>query len=282
MSYKEICLAISINFLCISTTMANDASVELCGDIKQGEMIVGKSLSASEVIFNKKKYLVNKDGEFVIALGRDEPKEAHLYIVYDNGRQKNINFEVMPANWDIQNIKGLPPKKVTPSKEDKKEIMRERDDVKKAVSNANFSQDWAEGFVLPVEGRISGTFGSQRILNGQKRSPHSGVDIAQVSGTSVKSAGSGKVVLNGSDYFYTGNLVVVDHGQGLQTLYAHLESSSVNLGDEVKKGDVIGSVGSTGRSTGPHLHWGASINNVRFNPHSLLDINSKMANCKKF
>ena len=134
---------------------------------------------------------------------------------------------------------------------------------------------WQKGFILPVEGRISGNFGNQRIFNGIPKSPHSGTDIAAPAGTEVKAAGDGIVVLNGKDYFYTGNMVIIDHGQGLQTIYAHLQESKVKLGDKVKQGDVIGLVGSTGRATGPHLHWGASLNNVRFRPHSLLDIKDK-------
>ena len=137
---------------------------------------------------------------------------------------------------------------------------------------------WRDGFILPVEGRISGEFGNQRVFNGIPKSPHSGTDIAAPEGTPIKAAGNGKVILNGKDYFYTGNMVIIDHGQGLQTIYAHMKESKVKVGDEVKKGQIIGLVGHTGRATGPHLHWGASLNNVRFRPHSLLNINNKKCN----
>ena len=138
---------------------------------------------------------------------------------------------------------------------------------------------WREGFIEPVKGRISGYFGNQRIFNGVPKSPHSGTDIAAPAGTPVKASGSGKVVLSEKDYFYTGNMVIIDHGAGLQTIYAHLQKASVKTGDLVKQGETVGFVGQTGRATGPHLHWGASLNGVRFNPYSLLNINDKR--CKK-
>ena len=133
---------------------------------------------------------------------------------------------------------------------------------------------------MPVEGRISGHFGNQRIFNGVPKNPHSGTDIAALLGTEIKASGDGKVVLSGKDYFYTGNMVIIDHGAGLHTIYAHLQKAVVKSGDLVKKGEVIGYVGQTGRAIGAHLHWGASLNGVRFRPHSLLNINDKR--CKKF
>ena len=164
--------------------------------------------------------------------------------------------------------------KVTPSKEDEAEILREQTDVKKALSfndeNAQLSKN---GFVLPLKGRISGHFGNQRIFNDVPKNPHSGTDIAAPKGTKIVASGDGKVLLAGGNYFYSGNMVILDHGQGLKTIYAHLDKALVNVGDIVKKGDVIGLVGATGRATGPHLHWGATVNNVRFRPHSLLEDN---------
>ena len=130
-------------------------------------------------------------------------------------------------------------------------------------------------FIVPVDGKISGNFGNQRIFNGIPKNSHSGIDIAALEGTAVKASGDGKVILSGNDYFYTGNMVIIDHGQGLQTIYAHLKEAKVKEGDRVKKGDIIGLVGKTGRATGSHLHWGASLNNVRFRPHALLEINKK-------
>ena len=164
---------------------------------------------------------------------------------------------------------------VTPSKKHQAEIAREQNDVRHALGQKNMAQYWREGFIVPVDGRISGKFGNQRIFNGVPKNPHSGTDIAAPLGTPVKASGSGVVVLSDKDYFYTGNMVVVEHGQGLHTVYAHLQSAEIKVGDIVQKGDIIGYVGQTGRATGAHLHWGAVWHNIRFRPQSLLDLNNK-------
>ena len=128
---------------------------------------------------------------------------------------------------------------------------------------------------LPITGSITSPFGYRTDPITGEVSYHSGTDIAAPEGTPVKASGSGKVILSGKNYFYTGNMVIIDHGQGLQTIYAHLKEAKVKAGEIVKQGQIIGLVGHTGRATGPHLHWGASLNNVRFRPHSLLNLNHK-------
>ena len=232
------------------------AATELCGDLKQGELIVVR------------------DGEKVtlFALGRDAPSTYEFM---------GTRFNVEKTTWDVQSIKGVAQNKVTPSKKDEAEILREQKDVRTALNaGKNKNADWQEGFMLPVEGRISGNFGNQRIFNGVPKNPHTGTDIAADEGVAVKAAGDGVVTLAGGNYFYSGNMVILDHGDGLKTIYAHLKEAKVQKGDKVKKGEVIGLVGKTGRATGPHLHWGASLNGVRFRPHSLLDISTKQ--CRSF
>jgi murein DD-endopeptidase MepM/ murein hydrolase activator NlpD len=128
---------------------------------------------------------------------------------------------------------------------------------------------WTQGFLMPVEGRITTKFGTRRVLNGKPRSPHSGVDIAGRKGTPVKVSNGGKVSL-AADFYLSGNTVVVDHGWGLSTVYAHLDRMDVREGQEVKRGQVLGTVGSTGRSTGPHLHFGAFIRGAKVDPLELI------------
>lgn len=232
------------------------AAMELCGDLKQGELIVvrdGKNMT-------------------LLALGRDAPSPYEF---------DGISFDVEKTKWDVQSIKGVAQNKVTPSKKDEAEILREQKDVGAALhASKNKNADWQKGFMLPIEGRISGNFGNQRVFNGVPKNPHTGTDIAASEGVEVKAAGDGVVTLAGGNYFYSGNMVILDHGDGLKTIYAHLKEAKVQKGDRVKKGDVIGLVGKTGRATGPHLHWGANLNGVRFRPHSLLDINTKQ--CRSF
>lgn len=255
------------------------AAVELCGTFKQGEILVGKDETAQEVVLNGKKYPVTDDGVFIIALGRDENANSSINLVYPDSSKK-ITFKVDSGKWDIQRINGVAQQKVTPDSSNDAEIVREQKDVAAALKKMQIGDSWRDGFILPVEGRISGSFGNQRVFNAVPKSPHTGVDIAAKEGTVVKASGDGKVILSGGDYFYSGNMVIIDHGQGLQTIYAHLKTADVKVGDLVKQGQKVGTVGKTGRATGPHLHWGASLNNVRFRPHALLEM--KNGKCRKF
>lgn len=243
-----------------------------CGEFRQGEIIRGFAPDTREIELNGKKFAVTGDGRFLLALGRDEQAKINV-VFHGNGFENIYSFDVTPVAWDIQRVKGVPQRKVTPTAEDEAEILREQKDVRAALSVVDTSrEDWQNGFIVPVEGSISGHFGNQRFFNGVPKNPHSGTDIAAPEGTPVKASSSGRVLLAGGNYFYGGNMVIIDHGAGLQTIYMHLKEAKVKQGDEVKQGDIIGLVGKTGRVTGPHLHWGASLNNIRFRPHALLEL----------
>lgn len=276
MKCKAIYLVFS--FALLSSHVAK-ADFQVCGDLRQGELLVLKDLpeKIKSLKIDEREYPITKDGEALVALHRDTPKTLSLK---DTIGKEVYKFVIEPAVWDIQKIEGVPQQKVTPNKAAEPEILREQKDVAKSLKLMQTGDYWKKGFILPVEGRISGNFGNQRVFNGVPKSPHSGTDIAAPEGTPVKASGDGKIILSGKNYFYTGNMVIIDHGQGLQTIYAHLKEAKVKEGDVVKQGDIIGLVGKTGRATGPHLHWGASLNNVRFRPHSLLDINDKK--CRNF
>lgn len=277
MNYRAICLICSLGTALFAAGVKAAEKIELCGDLAQGELVVLKRLpqAVQSLLMNEREYPVTEDGLALAAFGRDEAVETALYTTSGEKVSGRFTLSIAPTKWDVQRINGVQQSKVTPDKKYDAEILREQKDVRRSLTVMQPGDFWREGFVEPVEGRISGHFGNQRVFNGTPKSPHSGTDIAAPEGTPVKAAGSGKVILSGKDYFYTGNMVILDHGQGLQTIYAHLKEAKVKEGDVVKKGDVIGLVGKTGRATGPHLHWGASLNNVRFRPHSLLDINTK-------
>ena len=246
-------------------------ALELCGQLSHGELIQGTILDADHIFINGKEISHTPDGQFIFALERDAAPEQSLQI----SSGENISsypLAIQPTAWDIQKINGIAPRKVTPTDLDNRKIDKERNDLKRALSYNNEIPYWQVGFILPVTGRTSGAFGGQRIMNGQKKSPHQGMDIAAPENTPVYASSDGIITLSGGDYFYTGNVVVINHGQNLSTIYAHLKSTTVKKGDKVKQGDIIGYVGQTGRATGPHLHWGASVNNVRFQPLSLLKI----------
>ena len=275
MKAKYLCLICSCLF-----AVQNAQAVELCGAVKQGEIVFGKAHPGDKVSYNGEEIFTTDNGEFLLAFGRSETNTQQLDISGKGlGASASYKFAVAPTEWDIQNIKGVPPRKVTPSDSDLAAIELEGKVVKAAVKGVYDNTFWKSGFIRPVEGRISGKFGGQRILNNIPKSPHQGMDIAAKEGTPVKAAADGEVVLAYPDLFYSGNVIVLDHGFGLQTIYAHLQKMDVKRGDKVKQGDIIGAVGKTGRVTGPHLHWGASLRNVRFNPQSLLDMNNNQQKC---
>lgn len=276
MRYKAICLTVFSLLYIIRSAGA----LEICGDIKQGEIFLVKDISAKLIIINKnlgeKRYFVSDDGTALIALHRDAPKSILLDSAPGADYVTRYEIAVAPVKWETQRINGVTQSKVVPtSKADMAEIKREQKDLETALAEYSENYYWKNGFIFPLDGKISGGFGNQRIFNGIRKNPHNGCDIAAPEGAEVKASGDGKVVLSGKDYFYTGNMVVIDHGQGLHTIYAHLSKAKANKGDIIKKGDVIGFVGKTGRAKGAHLHWGASLNGVRFDPNSLLDINNK-------
>ncbi len=268
MRSKLICLIFSLLLLTLPARAA-----QLCGKALQGEILVGYAPGAAEIIFNNITTPVDQDGLFLLALGRDEAAKPQISI-RNKDDARDYSFEVGAAAWDIQNIKGIPPRKVTPSDADLRDIEFEQKVVRAAQQTQSAVPYWKQGFIMPVEGRTSGHFGGQRIMNGVKKNPHAGMDIAAKAGTPVKAPAGGIVTLAQPDLFYSGNVIILDHGYGLHTIYAHLQEMKVKRGDTVRQGDIIGLVGQTGRATGPHLHWGASVNGTKFNPPSLLNINT--------
>lgn len=275
-------MKISKSVFLISMVMgicAQAQAVELCGRLGQGEILVGNAGAGREVYLNGEQIFTDEKGNFLLAWGRDENKKQKLSVKTTDGAVKDYELEIEPTKWNVQNITGVPPRKVNPSDSDLDAINKENKLLKKALSIKNNDTGWRGGFIKPVDGRVSGEFGGQRIMNKVPKNPHRGMDIAAKEGKEVKAAADGKVVLAYPDLFYSGNVVVIDHGFGLQTIYAHLSEIKVKLNDVVKQGDVIGLVGKTGRATGPHLHFGASLRDVRFNPQSLIDMNSNLQKC---
>lgn len=194
-----------------------------------------------------------------------EPGARSITVTEADGATRTVSFRVGAKDYATQHITIKDRRKVNPSAEDMKRITREREEIRDARDR------WSEGavsplpLVLPVEGRRSSPFGLRRYFNGQRRRPHSGLDIAAPRGTPVRAAQSGEVIETG-DYFFNGKAVFLDHGQGLLTFYFHLDRVDVAPGQRVAAGEVVGTVGSTGRATGPHLHWGVSLNRVMVDP----------------
>ena len=241
--------------------------------VLQGELIISQingytDQSKVKIFKDKVPLKVSKNGYFVIPIDRDRKNNVLLEICMDQCESTEII--VLKRNFDIQEINGLPSKLVTPDEKVLERIIAENKIIKRSKKIMIDDEHFINSFVQPVEGIVTGVFGSQRILNGKAKSPHRGLDIANDEGTAVVSTNDGLVVLAEPDLYYTGGTIVIDHGYGVKSIYAHLATVDVKLNNIVKRNEVIGTVGSTGRSTGPHLHWGIMVFDTYIDPQLLL------------
>ena len=203
------------------------------------------------------------------------PGPAALRLRFADGRTQNVGFTVGGREYPVQRITITDQDKVTPSAESLQRIQREQVEILAAFRHRSATAP-PLSFALPAAGPLSSNFGLRRVINGQPRSPHSGIDIAAPAGAPVVAPAPGRVLRVG-DYFFTGNTVFVDHGGGLVTLYCHLSRVAVREGQVLDTGDAIGAVGSTGRATGPHLHWALSLNDARVDPRLFLATDTQAA-----
>ena len=259
-------LFLIITFL--TTTQLN--AVEFKGKFIQGHYIVGVTDPSSKIIIDKKSVKVSEDGYFVFGIDRDRKFDLTITKI-NNGKKEKIIKKVLKRKYNIQRIDGLEESKVTPPESVYKRIKKENNKIGEARAINSDLPFFKNQFIMPVEGIISGVYGSQRILNGKPRWPHYGIDIAAKKGTMIKSSGSGVVTMAEDDLYYTGGTIIMDHGHGISTIYSHLETVLVSVGDKINKGDLIGTVGSTGRSTGPHLDFRVNWFQTRLDPMSILN-----------
>ena len=262
-------ILIILFFLLITTS---SFAVTFNGKFIQGSFILGKTEAGSEVFIDKKKVRVTSDGLFVFGLGRDRKYDVVITLIKDGNKQKIVK-KIQNRQYDIQRIDGLEEKKVTPPEEVYERIKRENKwigEARAVDSNLTF---FTKKFIIPVENAIiSGVYGSQRILNGKPKWPHYGLDFAADEGTKIKAMLDGTATLAEPDLFYTGGTLIFDHGHGISTLYMHMKKILVKKGQKVKRGDIIGTVGSTGRATGAHLDVRLNWFQVRLDPATVLDI----------
>lgn len=211
--------------------------------------------------------VVNEDGQHYAIVGLPLSITPGQHTLEHT--EGNLAFTVKPKDYEVQRLTIKNKRKVNPYKEDMERIQRESREMNAAFTQFQTSITPTTDFELPVEGPVSSPFGLKRILNDQPRSPHSGLDIAADEGKPIQAPAPGKVTATG-DYFFNGNTVIIDHGQGLITMYCHMSRTDVKIGDRVETGQVLGAVGQTGRVTGPHLHWSVSLNNARVDPNLFL------------
>jgi murein DD-endopeptidase MepM/ murein hydrolase activator NlpD len=238
----------------------------LQGNFVQGGLVLGRVVAGAVVKLDGRFVNVGRDGRFVFGFGRDAPPRATLEVVFPDGRTVVREIAVRQRAYEIQRIDWLPPRMVTPPPEVLARIEEEGAAIRAARAGFTEPAGFGISFIWPAKGRISGVYGSQRILNGEPRQPHLGVDVAAPVGTPVVAAAEGTVTLAENDLYYTGGTVIVDHGHGLSTVYSHLSAVTAKLGRKVKQGEVIGKLGKTGRATGAHLDWRLNWFQERLDP----------------
>ena len=250
----------------LSNSMKADDFPKIFGCFCEGGLITGKVKKNDELEIDNKKIEIFDEGVFIYAFGR---KYNDSVSISHNGKKRK--FKVLNKKYKIENIKGLPQKKVDPSKDDLLKIKSDRSKINKSKKMGKKQKLFSDQFILPVNGRLSGFFGSQRILNSKPRSPHNGIDIAQKEGAPIISPSKGVVKLVSKNMFFTGNTVILDHGLGLISIFAHMKEIFVREGQQLDLGDLVGEVGMSGRATGPHLHWGVYLLNKPVDPLSLVE-----------
>ena len=239
--------------------------------VQQGSMVLGVTHPAATVEYAGRSLRVTPYGSFVLGIGRDASGEAIVRIKQPATGWVEHRIAITPRDWPVERINGVAPATVNPPKAIAERIDREQARVVAVRTRDDERTGFAQVFIWPVQGRISGRFGNQRVYNGTPKAPHSGMDIAAPNGTPVKAPADGVVSFADPGLYLTGGTVVLDHGHGISSNFLHLSRIDAKVGDTVKQGDVIGAVGATGRVTGPHLHWGMNWFDTRIDPLLVLE-----------
>jgi murein DD-endopeptidase MepM/ murein hydrolase activator NlpD len=245
-------------------------NVRLQGNFTQGGLVVGTAPPGSRVVLDGRAVRLSPDGRFVFGFGRDAAPDAELRIVAPDGAEEVRRLAIARRDYDIQRIDGLPPKMVTPPEDVLQRIREEGARVRAARAFDSAEIFFTQTFIWPAEGPISGVYGSQRILNGEPRQPHFGVDVAAPTGTPVFAPAGGEIRLAESDLYYSGGTVILDHGHGLSSSFLHMSRVDVAVGQRVVQGERIGAIGATGRVTGAHLDWRINWFEQRLDPALLV------------
>ena len=245
-------------------------TVEFLGNFKQGSFILGKTDPNSKVFIDDRKVRVSNDGYFAFGLDRDRKNNVLIKII-NKKETKLIEKKVFKRKYKIQRIDGLPPKQVTPPPEVFDRIKMDNKLIGKSRAINSKLEFFKDKFIYPIDKYIiTGVYGSQRILNGKPRRPHYGIDFHAPEGTPIKAMMDGNVTLAENDMYFTGGTLIFDHGHGVSTLYMHLKDINVEVGQKVKQGEIVGTLGQSGRATGPHLDIRLNWFDVKLDPSSIL------------
>ena len=263
------CLVITFSF-----AGANELPIE--SNVPGGVVIVPiKSKDRPKVFFYDRKVMVigkSQNWKAIVGIPLKIELGEHKLKVVSNSAEANYLFEVVDKEYEAQYLTIKNKRQVNPNQEDMLRISKERKLISKVKTNWREIKNIPLRFIKPAKGPFSSAFGLRRFFNNQPRNPHSGLDIAAETGTPIVAPAAG-VVTNAGDYFFNGKTVFLDHGQGLITMYCHMEKINVKEGDSVSENDMIGTIGSSGRVTGAHLHWSVILNNTTVEPLLFLKAN---------
>jgi murein DD-endopeptidase MepM/ murein hydrolase activator NlpD len=241
------------------------AAFELQGEQTQGGLLLGKAKPGEQVFFDGKNLRVTADGRFVFGFGRDAKPHSTLKICSEAACTDHT-IAVRQRQYVEQRVDGVPQNTVTPPPQVLDRIRQEGAMVSRARAKVSDSLAFSQPFIWPLKGPITGVFGSRRVYNGEPRRPHYGVDVAAPTGTPVVAPADAIVRLAHADMYFSGGTLVMDHGFGVTSTFIHLSEVSVEVGQQVRRGQPVGKVGATGRATGPHLDWRMNWFKVRLDP----------------
>ena len=254
----------------VATTPALTASpltgLTLDQPLRQGQLVVGHTEPGARVSVDQRNLRIDGQGRFVFGVARDQARVSLCVRLPAEAKARCAGLPVAAREYAIERVDGLPQSTVTPDPAEQARIAREAALITRAREVDSARSDFATPFAWPARGRISGVYGSQRVLNGEPKSPHMGLDIAAPSGSAISAPLPGVVTLVHPDMLLTGRTVVIDHGHGVSTVYIHMSRIDVGEGQRLAQGDPIGAIGMTGRASGPHLHWGLNWFEVKLDP----------------
>ena len=269
---KTFSSLISATFICVLMLSTTSAHAQLTKQFFQGALIVGKTAPENKVMLNGKAIKVSAKGDYALGFSRDEKNNSELVIISPNGQREKTTLTPLKREYNIQKVEGIAKKIMNPNK---KANIRAGEDNKKISAARKVDSDltaFAQGFVAPIDGIITGVYGSQRYYNGVPKRPHYGLDYAGKKGDPVKSPADGIILMYVPDMFYSGGTMIIDHGHGVSSTFLHLSDSYVKVGDKVNKGQLVAAVGSSGRATGPHLDWRINWFNMKLDPALVLKL----------
>lgn len=245
--------------------------------VPQGSLVRGLAEAGAVVEYAGRKLRVSPDGHFAFGVGRDATGPLAVHITRRDGTVLAHSVAITPRDWPEERIDGVPPATVNPPPAIAERIKQEQARVAEARLRDDARDDFAQTFIWPVQGRVSGRFGNRRVYNGEPGAAHSGMDIAAPEGAAVKAPAAGVVTFADPGLYLTGGTLLLDHGHGISSNFLHLSRLDVKVGDRIAQGQLIGAVGATGRATGPHLHWGMNWFDVRIDPLLVLEASGAAA-----